>query len=160
MPIRVRTLAAVSLAAMLAACTATAPQPDAAHAPAAGVAAEGAAPIPASAPPAATQPAKPPRMAAPLPAQRKAGGDTVTVDRSCDTDADCAVKDVGNCCGYYPSCVNKDSPTDPEGVKAQCAKGGMSSVCGFPEISACTCNAGTCESAGGGRGEMSMPTRS
>lgn len=110
----------------------------------------------ATPPTAETTPPKP--MSSPYPAREAAPA--VTVDYSCRSNADCAVKDVGNCCGYYPACVNKDSPTDPEGVKAQCAKGGMSSVCGFPEISACTCNAGTCESAGGGRGEMSMPTRS
>jgi hypothetical protein len=95
------------------------------------------------------KPAKPPRMSDPLPPQRVQGG-TVVIDTTCRTDADCAVKDVGNCCGYYPACVNKDSPTDPEGVRAQCAKSGMASVCGFREISACSCNAGKCESADGG----------
>ena len=52
--------------------------------------------------------------------------------------------DVGNCCGYYPACVNKDSPTFPEQVKAQCEKDGMSSICGFQEISACDCIEGRC----------------
>lgn len=97
----------------------------------------------------AVKPAKPPRMSDPLPPQRVKGG-TVVIDASCRTDADCTVKDVGNCCGYYPACVNKHSPTDPEGVRAQCAKTGMASVCGFREISACSCNAGKCESADGG----------
>ena len=97
----------------------------------------------------AVKPAKPPRMSDPLPPQRVKGG-TVVIDASCRTDADCTVKDVGNCCGYYPACVNKNSPTDPEGVRAQCAKTGMASVCGFREISACSCNAGKCESADGG----------
>ena len=97
----------------------------------------------------AVKPAKPPRMGDPLPPQRVKGG-TVVIDASCRTDADCTVKDVGNCCGYYPACVNKNSPTDPEGVRAQCAKTGMASVCGFREISACSCNAGKCESADGG----------
>ncbi|MGH8084762.1 MAG: hypothetical protein ACREPV_05750 [Lysobacter sp.] len=73
------------------------------------------------------------------------GGDTVEIDRSCNTDAECTVKDVGNCCGYYPACVNVDSPTDPEGVKAQCAKTGMASVCGFPAITSCQCVAGQCQ---------------
>ena len=75
----------------------------------------------------------------------KPGGDTVEIDRSCTTDAECTVKDVGNCCGYYPACVNVDSPTDPEGVKAQCAKSGMASVCGFPAITSCQCVAGECK---------------
>ena len=70
---------------------------------------------------------------------------TVQIDRSCSTDAECTVKNVGNCCGYYPACVNVDSPTDPEGVKAQCAKSGMASVCGFPSITQCQCVAGQCE---------------
>lgn len=68
------------------------------------------------------------------------------VDRSCSTDADCTVKNVGNCCGYYPACVNVDSPTDPEGVKANCAAEGRAGVCGFPEISGCQCVQGTCQS--------------
>ncbi len=76
--------------------------------------------------------------------QVPAGG-TVEIDRSCSSDAQCTVKDVGNCCGYYPACVNVDSPTDPEGVQAQCAKTGMASVCGFPAISSCQCVAGQCE---------------
>ncbi|MGQ4660090.1 hypothetical protein [Lysobacter sp. F6437] len=69
----------------------------------------------------------------------------VEINRSCSTDAECTVKDVGNCCGHYPACVNVDSPTDPEGVKAQCAKSGMASVCGFPAITSCQCVAGECK---------------
>lgn len=72
---------------------------------------------------------------------------TVIVDYGCRADSDCAVKNVGNCCGYYPACVNKDSPTDPEGVKAQCEREGRMAICGFRAISACTCNAGRCEAA-------------
>ena len=84
----------------------------------------------------------------PAPAQNPeddATGGTVQIDRSCSTDAECTVKNVGNCCGYYPACVNVDSPTDPEGVKAQCGKSGMASVCGFPAITSCQCVAGRCE---------------
>lgn len=66
------------------------------------------------------------------------------VDTSCSVDADCAVKDVGNCCGYYPACVNVDSPTFPEQVKARCEREGISSVCGFPEIRGCQCVEGRC----------------
>ena len=54
---------------------------------------------------------------------REAGA--VTVDYACKTSADCAVKNVGNCCGAMPACVNKNSPTDPQGVRAQCAASGM-----------------------------------
>ncbi|MBA2237794.1 MAG: hypothetical protein H0W24_03720 [Lysobacter sp.] len=72
-------------------------------------------------------------------------GAPVELDVSCSRDADCTVKDVGNCCGYYPACVNVDSPTDPEAVKARCASEGTMSVCGFPSISSCQCVAGKCE---------------
>ena len=85
-----------------------------------------------------------PRLDAP-PSRSPADPASVEIDRSCSTDAECTVKDVGNCCGYYPACVNVDSPTDPEGVKAQCAKSGMSSVCGFPAITSCQCVAGQCK---------------
>lgn len=70
-----------------------------------------------------------------------------TVVLTCRVDADCAVKNVGNCCGYYPACVNRESPVFPERVKAECAKKAMSSICGFPDINACSCVAGRCEAA-------------
>lgn len=76
---------------------------------------------------------------------REAGA--VTVDYACRTSADCMVKNVGNCCGAMPACVNKDSPTDPQGVQAQCAASGRMSVCGFAEVTACQCVSGRCESA-------------
>lgn len=88
-------------------------------------------------------------MSDPLP-PKQATATAPTLDYSCGSDADCAVKDVGNCCGYFPACVNKNSPTDPAAVQAQCAREGMASTCGFVEISACTCNAGRCEAAGSG----------
>ncbi len=72
-------------------------------------------------------------------------GTQVKIDTSCARDADCAVKDVGNCCGYYPACVNVGSPTDPAAVKAQCASEGTMSICGFPSISGCQCVAGQCQ---------------
>ena len=75
---------------------------------------------------------------------RPIGADPSAVNRSCKTDADCAVKDVGNCCGYYPACVNVNAKPDPKAVQAQCAKTGMASVCGFPEISGCKCVKGQC----------------
>ncbi len=89
--------------------------------------------------------AAPPQASPAAPANGK-----VVVDRSCKTDADCAVKDVGNCCGYYPACVNKDSPTDPAGVRAQCQSKGVVGVCGFPSITSCQCRSGQCTAAGSG----------
>ena len=67
-----------------------------------------------------------------------------TVDYTCKTSADCAVKNVGNCCGQYPACVNKGSRTFPDQVRAQCARERMD-VCGFPAIHGCECVAGKCE---------------
>ncbi|MFC4729655.1 hypothetical protein [Coralloluteibacterium thermophilus] len=66
------------------------------------------------------------------------------VDTRCETDADCAVKNVGNCCGEFPACVNADSPTFPEQVQAACAESGMMSVCGFRDVAGCTCVDNTC----------------
>jgi len=78
------------------------------------------------------------------------------VDYSCRSHADCAIKNVGNCCGYYPACVNRDSPTFPEQVEAECEKSGMASVCGWPVIKGCACVEGRCEAAdsGGAGGEI------
>jgi hypothetical protein len=75
------------------------------------------------------------------------------VDYSCTTDADCAVKDVGSCCGYSPACVNKDSPTFPEQVKAECAQNDMQSICGFRDIEGCVCVEGRCEAGPATSGE-------
>lgn len=71
----------------------------------------------------------------------------IQLDTTCKRDADCAVKDVGNCCGAYPACVNKDSPTDPQGVMARCQASGRMSVCGFRQIQSCECRAGHCVEA-------------
>lgn len=69
---------------------------------------------------------------------------TVQVDDRCERDADCAVKDVGSCCGAMPACVNRNSPTDPAGVRAACSAQDRASVCGFNEITACHCVRGHC----------------
>lgn len=97
--------------------------------------------------PAATSPVPPSEVPQPSLPISDAPTTANEVDYSCTTDADCTVKNVGNCCGYYPACVNVDSPTFPERVAARCAEQGMSSICGFPEISACTCNDGQCQPA-------------
>jgi hypothetical protein len=72
----------------------------------------------------------------------------------CNTPADCEVKNVGNCCGYYPACVNKDSPTFPDKVKAACAAEGSSSICGFQEIGGCDCIEGRCTAQPGPGGDL------
>ncbi len=78
------------------------------------------------------------------------------VDFSCKTSSDCKIKDVGNCCGSYPACVNKDSRTFPAEVKAQCIKEGMSGICGFPSISSCTCTNNKCEGVAGSGSEETI----
>lgn len=99
-------------------------------------------------PPAPPEPPRaPPPMSSPLPPREVR--QEVAIVTSCKTNADCAVKNVGNCCGAMPACVNKDSPTDPAAVQAACAAKGMMSVCGFAEISACQCDNGQCAPAGG-----------
>ena len=116
------------------------------------------APAPAPSDPVAGPAAPAPTPAAPNPidgepdAARRPPEDLLTQDGvhyGCRTDADCAVKDVGNCCGYYPACVNKDSPTFPDKVKAACSAEGISSICGFPEIGGCQCVEGRCAALSG-----------
>ena len=68
------------------------------------------------------------------------------IDLSCETAKDCAVKNVGNCCGYYPRCVNVDFEPDPKAVQAQCEREGRMGVCGFAEVKSCTCEAKKCVS--------------
>jgi len=132
---RLTNLAAVLMLALLAGlagCAAPKGNAPATSAPAPAAAAQNApAPAPSDLAAAITepQPAKP-RLEA--------------VDASCKTDADCTVKNVGNCCGAYPQCVNVDSPTFPEQVKAACAAKGQMGVCGAPSISGCHCVSGTC----------------
>ena len=131
----------IALAFSLAACAA----PSATE-PAAGNLA-GSTPPPPPAPPKA-----PPPMSSPLPPREVR--QEVVVNTACKTSADCAVKNVGNCCGAMPACVNKDSPTDPAAVQAACAAKGMMSVCGFAEISACRCDNGQCAPAGGAASQV------
>jgi hypothetical protein len=71
------------------------------------------------------------------------------VDYSCEVDTDCAVRNIGNCCGYYPACVNRDSPTFPDRVMERCQAQGIMSICGFPEIAGCTCVEGRCRNVTG-----------
>lgn len=149
-----RFVAFACVVGVISACAAPAPNGDARTA---GDAESVASASPASQPaPVDSRQAKPPtkrpmRTGGPLPPVRVEDlGSGPAVDTSCRTDADCTVKNVGNCCGYYPACVNVDSPTDPKGVQAECAKKGTLSVCGFPEISSCSCKQGHCEAVSDG----------
>jgi len=99
--------------------------------------------------PAPSQAAAPP--ATPGQAQdtpRAAAGPTQP-DLSCKVADDCAVKNVGNCCGYFPACVNKHAKVDPAAVRAECERTGMSSVCGWQDIQACECTQDQCRAVSG-----------
>lgn len=97
-----------------------------------------------AAPEAPSAPEAPEAQPAPaLPSPTLAASDDE--DRACRSDSDCAMKDAGSCCGYRPVCVNKDTPTFPEKVKAACAKDGRVGICGFPAIDGCQCVAGKCK---------------
>jgi len=63
---------------------------------------------------------------------------------ACQTDAQCTVKNVGNCCGEYLACMHIDQPADAAAVKRRCEAEGLSSVCGQRDIASCRCDAGQC----------------
>ena len=132
-----RLLTALLVSSLLALAACAAPPSDNAMA---------AAPASDAARPTAPQPT---RARAPEPAPKTRGAEPgnapVKMDFSCRTDADCAVKNVGNCCGAKPACVNANSPTDPEGVKAECARKGIMAMCGFKPIEGCQCVQGQCK---------------
>ncbi|MFB9068770.1 hypothetical protein [Pseudofulvimonas gallinarii] len=71
----------------------------------------------------------------------------------CERDSDCTVQDIGNCCGSYPACVRVDARPDPEAVASECAREGLAGICGFPDISTCTCVEGQCAAAGASQQE-------
>lgn len=85
-----------------------------------------------------------PPAASPPPSASRPAPASAQLDLRCRSDADCTVKNVGNCCGAAPACVNVDSPTDPAAVMAQCRASGRMSVCGSAQITGCQCVAGQC----------------
>lgn len=64
---------------------------------------------------------------------------------ACKVTLDCTIKDVGNCCGYYPRCANANATFAPP-----VCTGGQAGVCGFPSIDSCECRQNTCVSLQGG----------
>lgn len=136
-------LAALLVALSLTACSAPAPAPETPQA-ATSAPAPAASTTPAPAPPAAPQPPKAVPVA-PAPVEHADSANPMSPDRTCRTDADCAVKDVGNCCGRFPLCVNKDAKVDPAAVRARCEREGLASTCGFREVGGCQCVKGRCE---------------
>lgn len=102
--------------------------------------------------PGRTKPAPP--MSTQLPPERVPDtGAPPRLNTSCRTSSDCAVKNVGNCCGAMPACVNRNSAVNPEAVKAQCARNGLMSTCGFKDVQSCSCVAGTCQDNSAGAPE-------
>lgn len=147
-----RSLSACLLAAVVAlGAGCVAPSPEPAALASADAAPRDVAPAPSDSAPERTRPAPP--MSDPLPPQQvletrpanPSADPVAALDRSCRSNTDCAVKNVGNCCGYMPACVNTNAKPDPAAVQAQCAKQGMASVCGFQEIRGCQCVQGRCE---------------
>ena len=68
-----------------------------------------------------------------------------SLNQRCETAQDCEVKNVGNCCGKLPRCVNRDAKPDLAAVEALCAAQDTMSVCGFQPIAFCLCVSGRCE---------------
>lgn len=73
-----------------------------------------------------------------------------TASLKCATNAECVVKDIGNCCGYFPACVHRDQAVDPLAVRERCIEQDLQSICGFVEISACACIDNACRPADAG----------
>jgi hypothetical protein len=83
-------------------------------------------------------------MCAPVMAESYIVPPFAEMNRSCATAADCVVQDVGSCCGYNPQCVNREQMVDADGVARQCARDGISGVCGFTPVEACACIENKC----------------
>jgi hypothetical protein len=73
------------------------------------------------------------------------GGRDSATPYSCQTANDCAVRNVGGCCGYLPRCANANGIFTPPGCP-----GGMVSDCGFIEVDSCACELGQCVSLSAG----------
>lgn len=70
------------------------------------------------------------------------------IDYSCNIDADCEIKNLGNLCGYYPACVNKNFKPNPPEFK-------NNPFCGFSSIDSCKCVKNLCR--GSFKGEFGSP---
>lgn len=71
-----------------------------------------------------------------------------SINYSCGVNADCVVKDVGNCCGYFPQCVNVNAEVSRDVVRKACKEGQLVSSCGFAEVRSCACVQTKCTPAG------------
>jgi len=67
-----------------------------------------------------------------------------SIDRSCDHDSDCEIKNIGMCCGYNPSCVNENADADPKFVSRYCFEHGIASICAYWLPDRCICEENQC----------------
>ena len=64
----------------------------------------------------------------------------------CTEHSECTVKNVGNCCGYYPECVNINYEPDPEAVQAACIANGITGIICEPTVlKSCECTMSKCK---------------
>jgi len=68
-----------------------------------------------------------------------------SIDYTCVKNSDCVIKNVYNCCGAYPKCVNKNAIINSNFASQNCSKEGFDSICGFPSIDSCQCINSKCE---------------
>ena len=68
-----------------------------------------------------------------------------SLDNSCQTSNECVIANVGNCCGYYPACLNENAKPNPDYVRRICDQASIGGVCGFPSIESCECVNSKCE---------------
>ena len=66
------------------------------------------------------------------------------IDSSCQTNEDCVKKNVGNCCGEFPRCVNKNFEPAPDFVSEKCKDENLFSGCGFVAFNSCICKDTNC----------------
>ena len=66
------------------------------------------------------------------------------IDTSCNTVNDCEIKNVGNCCGQLPKCVNKNYIPQPNFVSDKCEEEDLFSGCGFVAFNKCLCIDNNC----------------
>lgn len=66
------------------------------------------------------------------------------INIECETNLDCAIKDIHNCCGYYPKCVNIEFETKVNLVRDLCKVSQKMPICGFQTINSCACINGRC----------------
>lgn len=59
------------------------------------------------------------------------------INYSCIIDSDCEIKNLGNLCGGYPKCVNKNFEPHPPEFNTP--------FCGFPSIDGCKCVENECK---------------